>query len=272
MDNIHIHQPAGSLIHAIVRLLPQLGLVLLFLLALVMYILAVVLSNMRHKRWPIYRSVCWACGILLAALSVAGPLADHAHLNFTAHMLCHLFLGMLSPLLLALAAPITLFLRTLTVPSARKLSQMLKSWPSQLLTNPVVATFLNIGGLWLLYTTSLYSLMHQSSLLLLIVHLHIFLAGYLFTVSIIYVDPVSHRAPFMYRAVALIIALAGHGVLSKYIYAYPPSGVPAVQAKQGALLMYYGGDLVAVVIIFILCLHWYKATRPRKRLATTHTH
>lgn len=270
MDNIHIHQPAGSLIHAIARLQPQLCLVLLFLLALVMYILAVVLSNMRHKRWPIYRSVCWVCGILLAALSVAGPLADHAHLNFTAHMLCHLFLAMLAPLLMALAAPMTLLLRTLPVSLARRLSIMLKSWPVRTLTTPVVAALLNIGGLGVLYTTSLYSLMHQNNLVYLIVHLHLFLAGYLFTVSMIYFDPAAHRVSFMHRAVVLVLALAGHDVLSKYIYAYPLSEVPADQAKNGALLMYYGGDIIDLIIIFILCLHWYRATRPRKGLAIAH--
>lgn len=250
-----------------VGLNPQLLLALPFMLALVMYILAVMVSSRRHKPWPMYRTVYWAFGVFFAIIAVAGPLANRAQVDFTAHMFGHLFMGMLAPLLMALAAPVTLMLRTLSVPLARRLSKVLRSWPSRMLTNPVVASFLNIGGLWLLYTTNLYSLMHESILLHLVVHFHVFLAGYLFTVSMIYIDPIPHRTPFLYRAIVLVVALAGHGVLSKYIYAHPPNGVPVDQAELGGMFMYYGGDLIDIVIIFILCLHWFRATRPRIRLA-----
>jgi putative membrane protein len=95
------------------------------------------------------------------------------------------------------------------------------------------------------------------------VHFHVFVAGYLFTVSMVYIDPMPHRFPFLYRSIVLIISLAGHGILSKFIYAHPPGGVTLEQAKMGGMIMYYGGDAVEIVIIFILCLHWFRATRPR---------
>ncbi len=252
--NVHNH---------VMGLIPQLLFALLILLALVLYFLAVVVSNRRYKSWPIYRTVCWVFGVFFATIAVAGPLANRAHVDFTAHMFGHLFLGMLAPLLMALAAPMTLVLRTLSVPLARRFSRVLRSWPSRMFTHPVVASFLNIGGLWLLYTTNLYLLMQENILLHLIVHFHVFLAGYLFTVSIIYIDPIPHRISFLYRAIVLVVALAGHGILSKYIYVEPPPGVPAAQAEIGAMLMYYGGDIIDIVIIFILCLQWFRATRPR---------
>ncbi|PWU69003.1 cytochrome c oxidase assembly protein [Gracilibacillus dipsosauri] len=249
------------------QLIPQILLALPFVLTLVMYILAVIVSNRRHKRWPLYRTVCWIFGVLFAIISVAGPLANRALVDFTAHMFGHLFLGMLAPLLMALAAPMTLMLRTLTVPIARRLSKMLRSRLSRMLTNPIIASVLNIGGLWLLYTTSLYSLMHDYFLLHLIVHVHVFLAGYLFTISMFYIDPMPHRVPFLYRAIVLCVALTGHGILSKYIYAHPPNHVTINQAELGGMVMYYGGDIIDIVIIFILCLQWFRATRPRTRLA-----
>ncbi|WP_231597513.1 cytochrome c oxidase assembly protein [Bacillus sp. SA1-12] len=228
-----------------------------------MYILAAVVSSRYYKPWPIYRTVCWVFGVFFAIIAVAGPLASRAHVDFTAHMIGHLFLGMLAPLLMTLAAPITLVLRSLSVPLARRFSKFLKSWPLRIFTNPLVASLLNIGGLWLLYTTNLYSLMHESILLHLIVHFHVFLAGYLFTVSMIYMDPISHRVPFLNRAIVLIVALAGHGILSKYIYAQPPAGVPTAQAEIGGMLMYYGGDAIDSILIFIFCLQWFRDSRPR---------
>lgn len=233
--------------------------------ALVMYISAAMVSSRYNhlRKWPLHRYVFWLFGVLCAAAAVVGPLADRAHTDFTAHMLGHLLLGMLAPLLLALAAPMTLLLRTIKVPKARRLSRILKSWPVRIPSHPIVASILNIGGLWALYTTDLYVAMQQNMFLHLVVHLHVFLAGYFFTVSIIYIDPTPHRFSFVYRAIVLMMALAGHGILSKYIYAEPPLGVPAAQAEIGGMMMYYGGDVIDILLILILYLHWFKATRPR---------
>jgi putative membrane protein len=216
----------------------------------------------------LFRIVYWAVGILFAAVSVAGPLAHYAHTDFSAHMLSHLFLGMLAPLLIALSAPMTLALQTLSIPIARRLSLLLRSWPSRMLTHPIIAATLHMGGLWLLYTTPLYSLMYENQLLHVIVHFHIFLAGYLFIVAMIYIDPTPHRFPFQYRASVMMLSLTGHGILSKYIYAHPPMGVPIEQAELGGMLMYYGGDAIHIVLIFVFCLQWYRATQPRVRVAT----
>ncbi len=61
--------------------------------------------------------------------------------------------------------------------------------------------------------------------------------------------------------------------MSKYIYAQPPKGVPIEQAEIGSMVMYYGGDVIDAIIIFILCLQWYKAVRPRKHeLPTVKAH
>ncbi|WP_096438300.1 cytochrome c oxidase assembly protein [Alteribacter populi] len=258
-------------IHHVIGVVPQLTLVLPFVIGLAIYILAVVISNRRLKKWPVYRTAFWVTGIFCAAFAVAGPLADRAHVDFSAHMLGHLLLGMLAPLLMVLAAPLTLILRTLNVTLARRLSRLLKSWPFRVVSDPIVASLFNVGGLWILYTTDLYSAMHQNIILHVFIHLHVFLAGYVFTISMIYIDPTPHRSSYVYRSIVLVFALAGHGILSKYLYAYPPAGVPASQAEIGGMLMYYGGDAIDIVIIFILCFQWFKATRPRtSKVATEH--
>jgi len=241
----------------------------LFIMAIAVYLLCVVISNRRYKPWPIYRVILWIFGVLAAAVALVGPLANQAHHDFTAHMGVHLLLGMLAPLLMALAAPMTLLLRTFNVAVARRLSKILRSSMVRFLTDPFVASVLNVGGLWVLYTTSLYKEMHENVLLHLFIHLHIFLAGYVFTLSVIYIDLTSHRNGFLYRAVVLILATAAHSILAKYIYAHPPIGVIPTQAEEGAMLMYYGGDAVTLIIIYVLCHQWYRGTRPRFSISTT---
>ncbi|MDN4606688.1 cytochrome c oxidase assembly protein [Sporosarcina highlanderae] len=240
------------------------------MIAVGLYIVAVVITNRRGRlrKWPWLRTVSFVAGVLFASIALVGPLSRQSYTDFTAHMVGHLLLGMLSPLLIALAAPMTLILRTLNVHLARKLSLLLQSSFIGFFTHPVTASVLNIGGLWVLYTTNLYSAMHSSLLLHIIIHIHVFLAGYLFTISLVYIDPVFHRFSYTYRTVVFILALAGHGILSKFIYAYPPAGVIEEQSRIGAMLMYYGGDAVDLLLIFILFKHWYQSVRPRKLVST----
>jgi putative membrane protein len=235
-----------------------------FVLLIIMYILASLFTRHRSKPKVLYRTLFWILGILCMTAVLIGPLADQAHTDFPAHMFGHLLLGMLAPLLIVLSAPMTLVLRSLSVKQARRLSCVLKSAPIRVPSNPIVASLLNVGGLWILYSTNLYSAMHKIDLLYLFVHIHIFIAGYLFASTMIYIDPTPHRTSFIYRSIVLVLASASHGILAKYIYANPPLHVPTAQARKGAILMYYGGDAIDIILIFILCLQWYRSSKSKE--------
>ena len=247
--------------------LVQIILVTPFVLGLIGYLLAVTISNRKKKQWPYYSVVLWIIGVVCASLAVIGPIADRSHEDFSAHMVGHLLLGMLAPLLMALGAPMTLILRTLPVHSARRLSYILRSGPISILHNPVFTSIINGGALWLLYTTELFPMMHEYVLLYIFIHIHIFLAGYLFTISIIYIDPTPLRKSFIYRSVVLLIALTAHSILSKYLYAHPPDGISTAQAELGGMIMYYGGDAIEVGLVCILCYQWYRNTRSKVKAA-----
>lgn len=231
---------------------------------LFLYIIAAMLTGKRYRKWPVYRIALWIAGLGAVLAAAAGPLANLAHTDFRAHMAGHLLLGMLAPLLLLYAKPMTLLLRICSIPVARKISSVLKSRLLQFFGNPLLAAVLNIGGLYALYLTDLFARMHESVWLYGFVHLHVLLAGYLFTLSILAADITPHRYGFVYRSVVLILALAAHKVLSKLIYADPPAGVETAQAEAGALLMYYGGDAIDLLLIVLLCRQWYKAASKKE--------
>ncbi len=232
-------------------------------LAAVGYLAALWASRSRG-RWPIHRTVLWYTGLFCAGAGLVGPVAEAARTSFAAHMVGHLLLGMSAPLCLVLSAPVTLALRALPVAKARKFSRLLNTVLVRGLTHPVVAVVLNAGGLWALYTTDLYGLMHTSVWLHALVHTHVLVAGYLFTVAVVGIDPNPHRSSFPLRAVALIGFLTAHSILAKWLYGHPPSGVESTDARTGAQIMYYGGDAVDVTLIIIFCAQWYWATRPRE--------
>lgn len=236
--------------------------VVLAVILILGYLMAMRVSKRKFKKWPRRRLFLCVLGLLTAASALAGPLGNAAHENFIAHMYGHLLLGMLAPIFLVYSKPMTLLLRALPTGDARLVSRALNSAYGKFITNPFVASILNIGGLYLIYMTDLYVWMHESMLIFIIVHLHVFLAGYLFTISLIYVDITSHRYAYWYRALALIAALGFHKALSKLIYQSPPPTVPTAEGRTGAMVMYYGGDIIDLILIIILCYHWYKKETP----------
>ncbi|WJL94924.1 cytochrome c oxidase assembly protein [Microbacterium sp. ET2] len=229
-----------------------------FGLAIAAYATGVALQHHRGRSWPWFRTAAWTSGVLLIAATFLGPFAAAAHEDFVAHMGAHLLVGMAGPLLLVLSAPVTLALRSLHVSRARRLSRLLRSLPAQVISTPVVAAVLNVGGLWLLYTSGAYALLEGNPLLHLVVSIHFLLAGLLFTAAIIPIDPAPHRTGFGLRAGVLLAAMAAHSILAKWIYAHPPLGVGAGAAEAGAMLMYYAGGLVDGVIVLVLCAQWYR--------------
>jgi putative membrane protein len=215
-----------------------------------------VLGTRRHRRWPERRTQFWVGGLAVAALPLLIP-AEHG--DFVAHMAGHLLLGMAAPLLLAFGAPITLALGALPVHRARVLSRVLRRL--RFLTHPAVAAVLNAGGLWLLYRTALYSTLTAHSWTHALLHAHFLITGYLFVAGIAGPDPAPHRPSFRTRALVLVLFIAAHDILAKTIYAHPPAGVLPGDAETAGPLMYYGGDLLDLVLVALLCARWFPAPR-----------
>lgn len=257
----HPHSPGG--LPGFVELL-----VAFAALAAVFSYLFAAAHTRRGGPWPAHRSVLWVCGIGTAAASVVGPVADAAHGDFRTHMVAHLLLGMVAPLLLVLAAPVTLALRTLDLTPARRLSRLLRSAPVRLVSHPLTAAVLSTGGLWLIYATPLFASMHANRLISALVMAHVFASGYLFTAAMVGIDPDAHRASYRARAIVLVAALAGHGILAKYLYGHPPAGVDRAAAESGSMLMYYGGDVVDIVLMVLLCAGWLLPSRAERRRST----
>ena len=91
--------------------LPILPLIALALL--VLYVWGVVVLRRRNVRWPVQRTVWWLTGVASIVLVTATGIDGYGMELFSTHMVQHMVLSMLSPIFLALGAPVTLLLRAL---------------------------------------------------------------------------------------------------------------------------------------------------------------
>ncbi|MGW0366957.1 cytochrome c oxidase assembly protein [Streptomyces sp. NPDC002990] len=230
------------------------------LLAASAYLLAAARLRRRGDAWPWPRDVSFGAGCAALLWAAAGPLPGGP---FTAHMGLHLLTGMAAPLLLVLARPLTLVLRSLRPGRTRRgLLAAAHSRAAALLIAPPVAALLDVGGLWLLYRTPLFAATQHRPLLQAVVHAHVLAAGLLFTFAVCRLDPVRHPAGLPLRAATLLAAGTAHAVLAKSLYAAPPPGTSFALADRhlGAQLMYYGGDLAGLALALTVAVQWYAAT------------
>ena len=243
------------------------GLLPLVALAAVLatYLAAARAQRRAGRRWSTGRAVSFAGGVALLAVAAAPPLAAWAHGDLRGHMVQHVLVGMLAPLGLVLGAPVTLALRTLSVPAARHVVRVLRSPPVRVVSHPAAAALLNVGGMYALYLTPLYAAMQGSPALHAAVHAHVVLAGALFAWSVLGgPDPAPHPAPLRTRLVVLTLSIAAHAVLGKVMYGFLwPRGVAgAAEVEAAAQIMYYGGDLAEALLVVAVFARWYRAGRP----------
>ncbi len=248
----------------------------LLVVAPALYGHAVARLHRRGKRWSWRRSASFLAGCAVILLALCSPLAVHDEL-FPVHMVQHLLVGMLAPLLLALSAPVTLTLATVSSRVRRWVVRLLHSRFIRAFASPPVAALIYVGSMWALYLTPLFAQTVHHPLLHEAMHLHYLLAGCLFMWPLVGLDPMPRRGTLRLRVGVLLFALGSHAALAKLIYAGWLGGglastLPAPEIHTGAQIMYYGGDLIDLALLVTFFAQWYAAggrllAREQRRLA-----
>ncbi|WP_378143967.1 cytochrome c oxidase assembly protein [Cnuibacter sp. UC19_7] len=126
---------------------------------LALYALAVASARRQGTRWPMSRSVWWLTGIVSIALTTATAVDGFGMESFGIHMLQHMVLNMLSPLLLVLGCPVSLVFWALPhgaasrIFSRRTLLRVLGSRVARALTHPLVVGAAFLFSLYGIYFT-----------------------------------------------------------------------------------------------------------------------
>lgn len=234
--------------------------VLLICMGGLYYLFSYVYLISKGYKWRIWQVLSFLSGIVLLIVALLPSMMHWGHSDMRRHMVQHLLIAMYAPIFLVIGAPITLTLKVLPTKFSRSFFSIVKTRFFWFAAHPMTAFFLNIGGMYLLYLTPLYSESFKYPVLHYIIHMHFLASGYLFTWSIIGPDPAPNRPGFFIRLTMLFFSIWAHGFLSKLMYAYLlPENSPHnnFQIQEGAKLMYYWGDLSEIILAIILFLFWY---------------
>jgi len=180
------------------------------------YVAGVVRLHRRGDGWSLGRTVSWVAGMLVLFYVTNGAPNVYEPYLFSAHMLSHMVLGMVIPVLLVPGAPVTLALRAIrkrtdgTRGPREWIMILVHSRYAHVISNPIVAAVLFAGSLFVFYYTSLFSWATTTHLGHYWMIVHFLIVGYLFVQSMIGIDPVKGRLPYPLRIVVLLATMGFH--------------------------------------------------------------
>jgi cytochrome c oxidase assembly factor CtaG len=195
---------------------PDLLWALLCAFGIFFYVAGVVRLRRRGDHWSLGRTVSWVAGLLVLFYITCGAPNVYEEYLFSVHMLAHMALGMVVPVLLVPGAPVTLALRAIrkrqdgTRGPREWIMVLVHSTYAHVISNPIVAALLFAGSLFVFYYTSLFSWATTTHLGHYWMIVHFLIVGYLFVQSMIGIDPVKGRLPYPMRIIVLIATMAFH--------------------------------------------------------------
>lgn len=188
----------------------------LVLIAGALYLGGLMRLRKRGAAWPIGRSISWFLGLIVVLWCTNGGVSMYASVSVGMHMLQHMVLTMLAPILLVMGAPATLALRALKPSTGPErgprewLMWFLHSWITRILTNPFYVFVVYVLGLYGLYLTPAFGWLMGSHVGHIVMQLHFLLSGYLFYWVIIGIDPRPKPLPYWGRLLLLLLSMSVH--------------------------------------------------------------
>jgi cytochrome c oxidase assembly factor CtaG len=255
-------------------------LTLLTLLVAGLYLYGVWVLHVRGDRWPIVRTLCFVVGGLGSFFfATSSGLGSYDDTLLSVHMVQHMILSMVVPLLLALGAPLTLMLRTLPGRPRRWLLALLHSRLAKVLTFAPLAFLLFVLSPWALYFTGWYEAQLRSDFVHEMTHLHLVLVGSLFLWPMVGLDPLPGRVGYPFRLLLMALTLPFHAFLGVTIMSQktliagdwyrslPMTWLPSPVSDQHLAggLLWSSGDLIGLVFVGVLFVQWVRSSMQEAR-------
>ncbi|MGC5566391.1 cytochrome c oxidase assembly protein [Streptomyces sp. FR-108] len=238
----------------------------------------------RGDAWPVGRTVAFVVGVLSVMLVLCTGLNDYGMVMFSVHMVQHMVISMLSPILILLGAPITLALRALpTAGRGRKgprelLLMLLHSRFMRVVTHPAFTIPLFIASLYALYFSPIFDFLMESKTGHVAMMCHFLAVGLVFFWPIMGVDPGPHRPGYLMRMLELFAGMPFHAFFGIALmmasepmvetYKNPAAslGIDALSDQNAAGgIAWAFSEIPSVLVLLALLFQWYRSEQRQAR-------
>lgn len=145
-----------------------------------LYALALWVRIRRGYQWSTLRGTSFVLGVVTIVIALS--LDDRW---FSRHVVVHLLLGMVAPVLLVLGAPGTLIIQAIPRHRRAPVLRVLHSGVARVVTHPLSGWISLVVTPWVLWFSDLYRATLEHPWLHELVHAHFLLSGYVFAAGVI---------------------------------------------------------------------------------------
>jgi cytochrome c oxidase assembly factor CtaG/putative copper export protein len=170
-------------------------------IAVGLYLVGAARMRARGDSWPVARTIGWVLGWAIFVWATCGAPGVYGRVLFSLDMVMHMTVFMVAPILMVLAAPVTLALRTAaprrdnTLGPRELLLVLVRSRFLAVIGNPIVAAVIFFGTLIVFYYSPLFELALRTHTGHVLMTLAFLMAGYLFAWVLVGIDPGPRRWP-----------------------------------------------------------------------------
>lgn len=244
------------------------------IVALVLWWLGVRSVNRAHPLNPVprSRSVAWALGVMVVVFALDSGIERYDTTLFWVHMIQHLLLTLVAPILLLAAGPITMLLRAASSETRRRwILPVLHSRVLRVLSFPVVSWLVFAVVMWASHFSPLFDASLENVWIHRLEHGLFITAAMLFWWPVVGPDPSPWRmkpaAKVLYVGLqmpqntflALAIYMSSVPLYQHYvttIRAWGPTPLEDQQIAGG--VMWLGGDLAFLTMVILLVVLWMR--------------
>ena len=256
------------------------------LVAAALYTLGVSRVRRNNIAWSPLRTISFMSGIGLIIWATCAGIAKYSMVSFASHMVAHMTLSMLAPILIVLGMPVTLALRALPAqhddthrnPRSWILS-LLQSRYSSFVSHPLFVLAVFTFGLYGMYFTPLFGTLMASHVGHLFMEVHFLLSGTLFAFVVIGLDPSPRNVPHLVRLMLVLVAISLHAFFAIalmqsatpignewYSIVRPPwIENPLDDTYAGGGVAWAIGEIPSLLLMVIVAVQW---ARSEERVAT----
>lgn len=178
------------------------------LVLLACYLVAVrKASGHGHRPVGSARVVCFVAGVVLLVVTVSSAVDRYAMSVFWVHMIEHLMLIMVAPVLLVLGHPLTVVRDGLPRSARERFETVLRSGPVSVVTHPVTALLFYSAVIVGTHLTSFMDQMAMHPRLMTLEQVLYVGSGWLLFLTLIGNEPIRWRLPYLLRIVLLLLAM-----------------------------------------------------------------
>ncbi len=241
------------------------------------YLRGVLRLRRRGDEWPVGRTVAWLLGCACLLFASSSGLGVYGPAMFSMHMIAHMAMSMLIPVLLVLGGPITLALRAIA-PAGRSNPPGPREWiqsaihspVSRFMANPLIATVLFVGSFYVLYLGGLFDVAVDYHAAHLAMNAHFLISGYIFYWVVIGIDPAPRELSPIAKLGMVLGTLPFHAffgvalMMSNAVIAQPyyrSLNLPWTynlfdDQRVGGGIAWAAGEIPLVIVMLALLIQW----------------